>query len=51
MRFNKLAVAALLVLTFGIVACQEKGPAEEFGEEVDNAADEFGDKVEDATDN
>lgn len=50
MKFNKLAVAALVALTFGLVACQ-KGPAEEAGEKIDNAAEELGDRVEEATDN
>lgn len=50
MKFTKLAGLALIVLTFGLVACQ-KGPAEEAGEKIDNAAEELGDRVEDATDN
>jgi hypothetical protein len=49
MTFNKLALAALLVLTFGLAAC-EKGPAEKAGEKIDNAVEETGDKIEDATD-
>ena len=44
--------AALLVIGsfVGILAaCEEKGPAEEVGEAIDDAAEEAGDAVEDAT--
>ncbi|OYY48987.1 MAG: hypothetical protein B7Y48_07890 [Methylophilales bacterium 28-44-11] len=52
MKFNKLAITALLLTTFiGLSACQEKGPAEKAGENLDNAVESMGDKVEDATDN
>jgi predicted small lipoprotein YifL len=52
MKLNKLALTALLLTTFvGLTACQEKGPAEKAGENIDNAVEEAGDKIEDATDN
>lgn len=50
MSMNKLSIAALaLVMGLGLAAC-EKGPAEEVGEKMDNAAENMGDKIEDATD-
>jgi len=52
MKLDKLALTTLLMATFiGLTACQEKGPAETAGENIDNAVEEMGDKVEDATDN
>jgi hypothetical protein len=51
MKFDKLALTTLLLATFiGLTACQEKGPAEQAGENIDNAVEEMGDKIEDATD-
>lgn len=52
MKMNKLALGALLLTTFiGLTACQEKGPAEKAGENIDSAVENMGDKIEDATDN
>ena len=51
MKLNKLSVAALAIfLMLGITACDKKGPAEQAGENIDNAAENMGDQVEDATD-
>lgn len=51
MNFNKLSVVALATfLILGVTACDKKGPAEQAGENIDNAAEKMGDKVEDATD-
>lgn len=47
---NLILVTAIAFMTIGVTACQEKGPAEKAGEEIDNAAENLGDKVEDATD-
>jgi predicted small lipoprotein YifL len=47
---NLILVTAIALMTIGVTACQEKGPAEKAGEEIDNAAENLGDKVEDATD-
>jgi predicted small secreted protein len=48
MEMKKPLIAILLGLgAFGLAACDtNEGPAEEFGEEIDDAADE----LEDATD-
>lgn len=52
MKLNRLTLRALLLTTLiGLTACQEKGPAEKAGEQIDNAVEEMGDKIEDATDN
>lgn len=57
---RKLAIAALIgALSFGMVACEKKGPIEQAGEEVDEAVDtmkhggeeSMGSKVDDAVDN
>lgn len=51
MKLNTLALSALLLTTMiGLSACQEKGPAEKAGENIDNAVEDMGDKIEDATD-
>lgn len=42
--------AFALILGPGLTACEEEGPAERAGEQVDEAAEEAGDKVEEATD-
>jgi predicted small lipoprotein YifL len=37
---QKLAIAALIgTLSFGMTACEKKGPVEQVGEEVDEAVD------------
>lgn len=52
MNFNKLSIAALATfIILGLSACEKKGPAEQAGEKIDNAAEKMGDKVEEATDN
>ena len=52
MNFNKLSIAALATfIIVGMTACEKKGPAEQAGENIDNAAENLGDKIEDATDN
>jgi len=51
MNVNKLGLTALLLTTvLGLAACQDKGPAEEAGENIDNAIESMGDSIEDATD-
>ncbi len=46
--FNILC-ALLLALSVGILAgCEQQGPAEEAGEEVDEAVEEAGDEMEEA---
>ena len=46
-------LAILLLSSFGILgltACDDQGPAEELGEEVDEAAQDAGRSIEDAAD-
>lgn len=54
LRDNKLLnilFAVLLALSVGVLAgCEEQGPAEEAGEEIDEAVDEAGDELEEAGD-
>lgn len=43
----------LLLLTISstaIAACEEQGPAENAGEQIDEAVEDVGDDIEDATD-
>jgi hyperosmotically inducible protein len=47
---NLIMVTAIALMSIGVTACQEKGPAEKAGEEIDNAAENLGDNIEDATD-
>ncbi len=52
MNVSKLTLTTLLLTALiGLTACQEKGPAERAGENIDNATEDMGDKIEDATDN
>ncbi len=46
---NKLYLL-FIVAVLGLAACDEQGPAEEAGEQIDEAAEEAGDAFEDATD-
>ncbi|MCS3903132.1 putative small lipoprotein YifL [Methylohalomonas lacus] len=52
MKLNKTIPAALLVsaLLITLSACEEQGPLEEAGEEIDNKIEDAGDAIEDATD-
>lgn len=48
MKLNS-GVAAVIFLSFavaGLSACEKKGPAEQAGEAIDNAAKKTGDKIE-----
>ena len=48
--FNILC-ALMLALSVGMLAgCEEQGPAEEAGEEIDEAVEEAGDEMEEAAD-
>lgn len=46
----KRLTALMFVLMFGLAACEEDGPAERFGENMDEAADELGDAARDTGD-
>lgn len=50
-RLRSIALAFCLVFAGGgmLVGC-DQGPAEEAGEEIDDAADDAGDAMDDATD-
>lgn len=52
MKFSKNIAAALLVsaLMITLSACEDDGPLEETGEEIDDKTEEAGDAVEDAAD-
>lgn len=39
-----------IVAIFGLAACQDQGPAEQAGEDIDEAVEEVGDEIDDATD-
>lgn len=45
-RICMLLIAS--VLTLGIVACKEEGPAEQAGKQIDEAAKDAGEAAEDA---
>lgn len=44
-----LLTMLVLVGSLGLAACEEEGPAEKLGEEIDNTVEEAGDAVEKAT--
>ncbi len=44
----KIFYVLLLVGFFGLTACREEGPAEQFGRELDEAATDAANAVEDA---
>lgn len=51
--YTRKLLATLLLSSFGILglsACDDQGPAEKFGEEVDEAAQDAERSIEDATD-
>lgn len=52
MKLSKTIAAALLGSFFVITlpACEEQGPLEEAGEEVDDTVEDTGDAIEDSTD-
>lgn len=46
----KIIYAIMMLGLLGLTACQEEGPAEEFGRELDDAARDAGDAIDDAVD-
>ncbi|HEY3301241.1 MAG TPA: hypothetical protein VGJ90_10745 [Methylophilaceae bacterium] len=49
MRLRFLTIClTLTALLFGIAACEKKGPAEQLGEKIDNAAETAGEKIDSA---
>jgi hypothetical protein len=53
--FKMLSRALLISFVIGSVglvsACEDKGPAEKAGEQIDETVEETGDAIEEATDN
>lgn len=50
-KFFSILFALLLALSAGMLAgCEQQGPAEEAGENIDEAMEEAGDKMEEAGD-
>ncbi|WP_170005815.1 hypothetical protein [Marinobacter guineae] len=52
MKLSRSIAAALFVsaLTISLSACDQQGPVEEAGEEIDDKVEDAGEAVEDATD-
>lgn len=52
MKLNETIAAALLLSTLMITlsACEEQGPLEEAGEEIDESFEDAGEAIDDATD-
>lgn len=49
-KFTMIALALLLAMSVvSLTACEDDGPVENAGEQVDEAMDEAGDAIEDAT--
>lgn len=48
MKSRMVLMSGLFISMFALAACEQKGPAEEFGEKIDNAATDVGNAVEDA---
>ena len=46
---NIAAILLLSTLVIMLPACEEQGPLEEAGEEIDDAVEDAGDSIEDAT--
>lgn len=52
MKISETIAIAFLASTlmFSLSACEDQGPLEEAGEEIDEGVEESGDAIEDATD-
>lgn len=50
MTLHKSLIAVALLSMLALSACEQKGPAERAGEQIDNAVENAGDKIENATD-
>lgn len=51
MNSKTLILSSILVSMFALTACEQKGPAEELGENIDEATEDIGNAVEDACEN
>lgn len=47
---RNFSIAALLLSTLLLAACEREGPAEEFGEDVDETTEEMGEEMEELAD-
>ncbi|MDO8909417.1 MAG: hypothetical protein Q7W55_13080 [Pseudohongiella sp.] len=45
----KIIPLLFMISLMGLSACEEKGPAERMGEDIDDAVEEVSDAVQDAT--
>lgn len=43
-----ISLLAVSALSFGLAACEKKGPAEQAGEKIDNATEAVGEKIDNA---
>jgi len=52
MKWKARLLGAVLtgIISFGIFACEQEGPAEKVGEKIDEAVEEAGEAVEEAGD-
>ena len=48
MKTTRMMALAALLASLSLAACEQKGPFEEAGEKLDNAAEDAGNAVEDA---
>ncbi len=53
MKYLALTFALLGILAFSgaLIGCEDQGPAEEAGENIDDAMDDAGDAIDDMLDN
>ena len=47
---KKLILILLFSVALGVTACEQEGPAERAGEEIDEAVEKAGDEMEEAAD-
>ncbi len=50
MKVSKWMAALAATLVLGVVGCEQKGPAEQAGEKIDQTMENAGDKASDAMD-
>lgn len=51
MKSRTVILSSIFVSMFALAACEQKGPAEELGENIDEASEDVGNAVEDACEN
>ena len=45
-KSSLLGAVLIGIISFGILACEQNGPAEKVGEKIDEAVEEAGDKIQ-----